>query len=133
MFENLLKSASLSSHPRLGNLNKTWYASLPGFFPKILISVFQSIYMGLGNKLFLQLFLIVYFAVESEKYKSRDFIQSHVIAYMISWIFIFFQVIIRKSSLMAEIFLRILSKPFSKSKKPLGYPKILMAVNLIII
>ena len=89
--------------------------------------------MGLGDKLFLQLFLIVYFAVEFEKYKSIGFIQSRVIAYMISGIFILFQVIIRKSSLTVEIFLRVLSKPFFKSKIPLGYPKILMAVSLIII
>ena len=47
IFENLLKSASLWSHPRLGNLNETQIFSSPGFFLKILNSVFESINMGL--------------------------------------------------------------------------------------
>ena len=46
-FENLLKSASLSSHPRLGNFNKTRNALSPGFFLKILNSDFESINMSL--------------------------------------------------------------------------------------
>ena len=52
---------------------------------------------------------------------------------MISAIFIHFQAILSKSSLTAGIFLRALSNPFFKSKIPLGYPKILMIVGLIII
>ena len=51
-------SASLSSHPRLGNLNETRNASSPGFFLKILNSVFESINMGLDHELFPQLFVI---------------------------------------------------------------------------
>ena len=57
MLENLLKSASLWSRPRLGNLNETRNASLPGFFLKILNSTFQSINMSVDHKLLLQLFL----------------------------------------------------------------------------
>ena len=56
--ENLLKSANLWSHPRLGNLDGTRNASSPGFFFKALISIFQTINMGVGHKLLLQLFLI---------------------------------------------------------------------------
>ena len=41
---------------------------------------------------------------------------------MISAIFINFQAILNKSTLAAVIFLRALSNPFFKSKKPLGYP-----------
>ena len=52
---------------------------------------------------------------------------------MISAIFVEFQAILSKSSLAAGIFLRALSNPFFKSKIPLGYPKILMIVGLIII
>ena len=52
---------------------------------------------------------------------------------MISAIFKHFQAILSKSSLTAGIFLRALSNPFCKSKIPLGYPKILMIVGLIII
>ena len=52
---------------------------------------------------------------------------------MISAIFIHFQAILSKSSLTAGIFLRALSNLFFKSKIPLGYPKILMIVCLIII
>ena len=52
---------------------------------------------------------------------------------MISAIFILFQAILSKSSVTADIFLRALSNPFLKSKVPLGYPKILMTVGLIII
>ena len=48
----------LWSHPRLGNLNETRNFSPPGFFLKILNSVFESINMGLDHKLFLQLFVI---------------------------------------------------------------------------
>ena len=58
MLENLLKLASLWSHPRLGNLNETRNASSPGFFLKILNSIFQSIIMSVDHKLLLQLFLI---------------------------------------------------------------------------
>ena len=58
IFENLLKSASLLSHPRLGNLNETRNALSPGFFLKILNSLFESINMGLDHKLFLQLLVI---------------------------------------------------------------------------
>ena len=58
IFENLLKLASLWSHPGHGNLNETWNASSPGFFLKILNSVFENINMGLDHKLFLELFLI---------------------------------------------------------------------------
>ena len=57
MLENMLKSASLLSHTRLGKLNETLNASSPGFFLKILNTVFESISMGLGHKLFLQLIL----------------------------------------------------------------------------
>ena len=52
---------------------------------------------------------------------------------MIITIFIHFQAILRKSSLTAGMFLKALSNPFSKSTIPLGYPKILMIVGLIII
>ena len=55
---NLLKSISLWSHPRLGNLNETQHVSSPGFFLKILNSIFPSINMGVDHKLPLQLFLI---------------------------------------------------------------------------
>ena len=43
MLENMLKSASLWSHPRLGKLNETLNASSPGFFLKILNTVFEII------------------------------------------------------------------------------------------
>ena len=56
-FENLLKSESLWSHPRLANLNKTRNALSTGFFFEILISIFQTINIGV-NKLLLHLFLI---------------------------------------------------------------------------
>ena len=56
--ENLLKSASLRFHPRLGNLNETRNASSPGLFLKILYSIFKGINMGVDHKLLLQLFLI---------------------------------------------------------------------------
>ena len=52
---------------------------------------------------------------------------------MISAIFIDFQELLGKSLLTAGIFLRALSILFFKSKIPLGYPKILMIVGLIII
>ena len=52
---------------------------------------------------------------------------------MISGIFMHFQLILSKSSLTAGSFLRALSNPFFKSTIPLGYPKILMIVGLIII
>ena len=58
IFENLLKSASLWSHLDFGNLDETQNASSSGFFFKILHFVFESINMGLDNKLFLQLFVI---------------------------------------------------------------------------
>ena len=58
MLENLLKTASLWSHPCLGNLNETRNASSSGFFLKILNSIFQSIDMSVDHKLLLQLFLI---------------------------------------------------------------------------
>ena len=56
IFENLLKSVTFWSHPRLGYLNETQSASSPGFFLKILNSVFIN--MGLDHILFLQLFVI---------------------------------------------------------------------------
>ena len=52
---------------------------------------------------------------------------------MISAIFIHFQEILSKSLLTAGIFVRALSNLFFKFKVPLGYPKILMIVGLIII
>ena len=51
---------------------------------------------------------------------------------MIRAISIHFQAILRKSSLTAGLVLRALSNSFFKSKVPLGYPKILMIVGLII-
>ena len=60
IFENILKSASLWSHPRLGNFNETRNALSPDFFLKILNSVFESINMSLVHKLFLQLFVIAF-------------------------------------------------------------------------
>ena len=53
-------------------MNKVQYLKsvvivLKCFFLKILNSIFESINMGLNRKLFRQLFVIVYFAVESEK------------------------------------------------------------------
>ena len=95
--ENLLKSLSLWSHWRLGNWNETRNASSPGFFLKILSSVFESINMGLDHKLFLQLFVV--------------------------GIYLFCS---RISSLPTGIFSRALSNPFFKSKITLGYPKILI-------
>ena len=67
---------NLSSHRRLGHLNETRNALSPGFFLKILNSVFESINMGLDHKLFLQLSVIgfCFFAVELEKDKYRDFL-----------------------------------------------------------
>ena len=58
IIKDLLKSASLWSHPRLRNLNETRNASSPGFFLKNLTSVFESINMGLDHKSFLQIFVI---------------------------------------------------------------------------
>ena len=52
---------------------------------------------------------------------------------MISAIFIHFQEILSKSLLTAGIFVRALSNLFFKFKVPLGYPKILMIVGLVII
>ena len=54
----LLKSESLRSNRRLGNLNETQITSPPGFFLKILNSEFQTIYMAVDPKLLLQPFLI---------------------------------------------------------------------------
>ena len=58
MLESVLKSAGLSYHPRLENLIETRSALLPGYFLKILNSLFQSIITGMDRKLLLQLFLI---------------------------------------------------------------------------
>ena len=54
------KRQVLWSHPRLENLNETQNFSSPGFFLKILNSVYQKINMVLDHKLFLQLFVIVF-------------------------------------------------------------------------
>ena len=110
--KTLLKSGSLWSHPRLGNLNETRNASSPGFFLKILNSVFKSINMGLDHKFLLQLF---------------------VIGFCLFFRRMGFSAIFSKSSLTAGMFLRALSNPFFKSKIPLGYPKILMILTFIII
>ena len=67
-----------------------------------------------------------------EKDKGRGFMQPQVIAEIICAIFMHFQAILSKSALTAGIFLRALSNSFLKYKIPLGCPKILRIVNLII-
>ena len=76
IYENLLKYASLWSHPSLGDLNEAPNSSSPGFFLQNLNSIFWSINQCVDHKLLLQLLLIVsvYFAVKLEKGKYRDFI-----------------------------------------------------------
>ena len=75
ILENLLRSASLWSHPRLVNLNETWNNSSPGFFLQILNSIFAIIDMGVRHKLLLQLFLIGFclFCSKTGKNNQRDF------------------------------------------------------------
>ena len=57
-FKFELNLASLWSHLRLGNLNETQNTLSLGFFLKLLMSIFQSINMGVDHKLLLQLHLI---------------------------------------------------------------------------
>ena len=69
--KNLLKPESLSSHPRLGNLNETRNASSPGFFLKMLESIFRSIYQSVSHKLFLQI-LTIGFCLFCSKIEKRQ-------------------------------------------------------------
>ena len=77
--------------------------------------------MGVDHKLFLQLFLIGFCLFCSKTGKKKIIEFSFNLSFLLS-----------KSSLTAGMFLRVLSNPFFKSKIPLGYPKILMIVSLII-
>ena len=100
-------------------------------------SAFESINMGLDHKLFLQLFVIGFclFCSRIGKRKVQRFpvISGYCLDSQRDFHTMHFQAILRKSSLTADIFLRALSNPFFKSTIPLGYPKILMIVGLIII
>ena len=78
------------------------------------------------------LLVSIYFEVNLEKGKLRDFIYSHVVSKTISAILLHFQSILSQFSLTYGIFLRVLSYPFFKFKIKLSYPKILIVVNLII-